>query len=135
MEINEVDNEKLIKTFIEFVLNEKEETLGQIANEIKDAHFITPAYLLEGEHYNFVAFGAENNTFRIPVFSNEEEYNKGYDFLKLGEKEEDYIPLVVSSELFMALANNDDAFNGIVLDVHDGKYVIAKDILKLASEA
>ncbi len=134
MEINKVNNDKLIKTFIEFVLNEKEETLGQIANEIKESHFITPAYLLEGERYNFIAFGSKNNTFRIPVFSNEEEYIEGYNYLKLDEKEEDYTPLVVSSELFIYLAENDESFNGIVLDIHDGKYVIAKDILKLASE-
>lgn len=128
MKIEEINNNELIDCFIEFVLNEKEETLSNIIKLLENAEFITPAKLIDGEHYDFLAFGSEKSQFRVPVFSNKDEYDKGVEHLKL---DNNYEPLVVSIELFKNLAKNDESFNGLILDIHSGKYIIAKDILQI----
>ena len=63
--------------------------------------------------------------FKIIVFSNTEEYKKGYEYLELS----DYEPCEVSIELFRELAKNDDEFSGIILDIHSQNKTISKQEL------
>ena len=63
--------------------------------------------------------------FKIIVFSNIDEYEKGFEYLELA----DYEPTEVSDELFMELAKNDDAFSGLVLDIHSKNKIITKEEL------
>ena len=60
--------------------------------------------------------------FKIIVFSNLEEYEKGSNYLKLVE----YEPTEVSIELFQELSRNDEDFNGIILNPHDENQLISK---------
>lgn len=63
--------------------------------------------------------------FKIIVFSSLEEYKKGYEYLEL----RDYNPTEVSDELFCELAKNDDAFSGLILDIHSKNKIISKEEL------
>lgn len=63
--------------------------------------------------------------FKIIVFSSIIEYEKGFEYLQLS----DYHPTEVSDELFHALALNDDAFNGLILNIHSDKKIISKEEL------
>ena len=63
--------------------------------------------------------------FKIIVFSSLEEYEKGFEYLELI----DYIPTEVSDELFHELALNDDAFSGIILNIHSENKIIKKEEL------
>lgn len=63
--------------------------------------------------------------FKIIVFSSLEEYEKGYEYLEL----RDYNPTEVSDELFHELAKNDDAFSGLILDIHSKNKIISKEEL------
>lgn len=60
--------------------------------------------------------------FKIIVFSDLEECEKGFNYLKLA----DYEPTEVSIELFQELAKNDEEFNGIILNPHDKNQTISK---------
>ncbi len=64
--------------------------------------------------------------FMIIVFSSLEEYEKGFEYLKLT----DYKPTEVSVELFKELSKNDDAFSGIILNIHDENRIISKKELQ-----
>ena len=67
------------------------------------------------------------NDFKIIVFSNLDEFNKGFEYLKLI----DYEPTEVSDELFCELARNDDSFEGLILDIHSkNKLISKKELLK-----
>ena len=63
--------------------------------------------------------------FKIIVFSSLEEYEKGFEYLEL----RDYTPTEVSDELFCELAKNDDAFSGLILDIHSKNKIISKEEL------
>ena len=63
--------------------------------------------------------------FKIIVFSNLKEYEKGFEYLELM----DYKPTEVSDELFHELALNDDAFSGLILDIHSKNKIISKEEL------
>ena len=63
--------------------------------------------------------------FKIIVFSDLDEYEKGFEYLELA----DYEPTEVSDELFMELAKNDDAFSGLVLNIHSKNKIITKEEL------
>lgn len=63
--------------------------------------------------------------FKIIVFSSVEEFEKGFEYLKLT----DYQPTEVSEELFHQLALNDDAFNGLILNIHSENKIITKEEL------
>ena len=63
--------------------------------------------------------------FKIIVFSSLEEYEKGFEYLEL----RDYNPTEVSDELFCELAKNDDAFSGLILDIHSKNKIISKEEL------
>lgn len=63
--------------------------------------------------------------FMIIAFSSMEEYERGFEYLKLT----DYRPTEVSDNLFHELAVNDDAFSGLIVDIHSARKIIAKDKL------
>ena len=128
MELNEINNDNLIKAMDEF-LQTKE--INNMLEEMKKATFITPIYY-EGENVAFLAMGSnEKEGFRIPVFSNKKEHEKIINELKLREVGKEYEAFTTPIDLFVNLANNDDVFEGIILDIHGGNYIIARDILLL----
>ena len=87
--------------------------------------FICPA-IGEDHEKDFLVTGSLED-FKIIAFSNMEEYEKGYEYLEL----RDYNPCEISVDLFKELSKNDDAFSGIILDIHDKKRVLTKkDILE-----
>ena len=63
--------------------------------------------------------------FKIIAFSSLKEYEKGFEYLELA----DYEPTEVSDELFSELAKNDDAFSGLILDIHSENKIISKEEL------
>ena len=63
--------------------------------------------------------------FKIIVFSSMKEYEKGFEYLELV----DYEPTEVSDVLFHELALNDDAFSGLILNIHSENRTITKDEL------
>lgn len=73
---------------------------------------------------DFLVVGSLDN-FKIIVFSDLEEYEKGFKYLELT----DYKATEVSDELFQKLARDDDAFSGLVLDIHDKNKIISKEEL------
>ena len=73
---------------------------------------------------DFLVIGSLDD-FKIIVFSSLEEYKKGYEYLEL----RDYNPTEVSDELFCELAKNDDAFSGLILDIHSKNKIISKEEL------
>lgn len=65
--------------------------------------------------------------FKIIVFSNLEEYEKGLEYLELVG----YKPTEVSIELFQELSRNDNEFSGIILNPHDeNKFISKKELLE-----
>lgn len=87
--------------------------------------YICPT-LGEDHEKDFLVTGSLDD-FRIIVFSNLEEYEKGFEYLELT----DYKPTEVSDELFSELAKNDDAFSGLILDIHSKNEIITKEELIL----
>ena len=85
--------------------------------------FICPA-LGDDDEKDFLVVGSLED-FKIIVFSNMEEYEKGFEYLELT----DYKPCEVSMDLFRKLAQNDDEFSGIIIDVHSQNKIISKDEL------
>lgn len=87
--------------------------------------FICPTIGKDHEK-DFLVTGSLND-FRIIVFSNLEEYEKGSDYLKLV----DYEPTEVSLELFLELSHNDEEFSGIILNPHEeNEFVSKKELLE-----
>ena len=86
--------------------------------------FICPT-IGEDHERDFLVTGILED-FKIIVFSNMEEYEKGFEYLELT----DYEPCEVSIELFKELAKNDDEFSGIILDIHSKNKVISKKELQ-----
>lgn len=78
----------------------------------------------EDHEKDFLVTGSLDD-FKIIVFSNLKEYEKGFEYLKLI----DYKPTEVSDELFHELALNDDAFSGLILDIHSKNKIISKEEL------
>jgi hypothetical protein len=78
----------------------------------------------EDHEKDFLVTGTLDD-FKIIVFSNINEYEKGFEYLELA----DYEPTEVSDELFMELAKNDDAFSGLILDIHSKNKIITKEEL------
>lgn len=86
--------------------------------------FICPA-IGEGHERDFLVSGSPDD-FKIIVFSDMDEYEKGYEYLKLSG----YEPCEVSMDLFKSLAENDDEFSGLILNIHSQKRIITKEELK-----
>ena len=78
----------------------------------------------EDHEKDFLVMGSLDD-FNIIVFSNLDEYERGFEYLELA----DYKPTEVSDELFMELAKNDDAFSGLILDIHSKNKIITKEEL------
>ena len=78
----------------------------------------------EDHEKDFLVTGSLDD-FKIIVFSSMEEYEKGFKYLELA----DYQPTEVSDELFSELAKNDDAFSGLILDIHSKDKIILKEEL------
>ena len=83
--------------------------------------YICPT-LGDGHEKDFLVTGSLDD-FKILVFSDMDEYEKGFDYLELV----DYMPTEVSDELFSELAKNDDAFSGIIVDIHSQNKIISKE--------
>lgn len=83
--------------------------------------FICPA-IGEDHERDFLVVGSPED-FKIIVFSDIEQYEKGVEYLELSD---DYKPTEVSGELFRQLSENDDEFGGIILNVHDENRTVAK---------
>ena len=78
----------------------------------------------EGHEKDFLVTGTLDD-FKIIVFSSLDEYEKGFKYLELV----DYNPSEVSDELFSELAKNDDAFSGLILNIHSENKIIPKEEL------
>ena len=87
--------------------------------------YICPT-LGENHEKDFLVTGSLDD-FKIIVFSNLDEFKKGFEYLKL----DDYKPTEVSDELFHKLALNDDAFSGLILNIHNENKLISKEELLL----
>ena len=74
----------------------------------------------EDHEKDFLVTGSLDD-FKIIAFSNMDEYEKGFEYLELV----DYKP----TEEFSELAKNDDAFSGLILDIHSDKKIITKEEL------
>ena len=86
--------------------------------------YIAPT-LGESHEKDFLVSGSIDD-FKIIVFTSLEEYEKGFEYLKL----KDYKPCEVSDKLFKELAKNDEAFNGLIVDIHDkNEIILKKDLL------
>lgn len=86
--------------------------------------FICPT-IGEDHEKDFLVSGSPDD-FKIIVFSNMEEYEKGFEYLELA----DYKPCEVSIDLFKTLAENDDEFSGLILNIHSQNRIITKEELK-----
>ncbi len=89
-------------------------------------NFICPA-LGEDHEKDFLVMGKLDD-FKIIVFSDMENYEKGFEYLEII----DYKPCEVSVDLFKELAKNDDEFSGLILNIHSENKIITKEeILEL----
>lgn len=87
--------------------------------------FICPT-IGEDHEKDFLVTGSLED-FKIIVFSNLEEYEKGLEYLELVG----YKPTEVSIELFQELSRNDNEFSGIILNPHDeNKFISKKELLE-----
>ena len=77
------------------------------------------------DHERDILVTGSLDDFKIIVFSSMEEYEKGFEYLELV----DYEPTEVSDVLFHELALNDDAFSGLILNIHSENRTITKDEL------
>ena len=87
-------------------------------------NFICPT-LGEDHEKDFLVMGNLDD-FKIIVFSNMDNYNKGFEYLELT----DYKPCEVSIDLFKELAKNDDEFSGLILDIHSKNKIISKEEIR-----
>lgn len=87
-------------------------------------NFICPT-LGEDHERDFLVMGSLDD-FKIIVFSDMKNYNKGFEYLELI----DYKPCEVSIELFKELSKNDDEFSGLILDIHSKNKIITKEEIR-----
>ena len=85
--------------------------------------YICPT-LGEDHEKDFLVAGSIDD-FKIIAFSDMNEFAKGFEYLEL----EDYQPTEVSDELFRELAKNDEAFSGIILNIHNENKIISNEEL------
>lgn len=87
-------------------------------------NFICPT-LGEDHERDFLVMGSLED-FKIIVFSDMENYEKGFEYLEIA----DYKPCEVSLELFKNLAENDDEFSGLILNIHSENKIITKEEIR-----
>ena len=85
--------------------------------------YICPV-LGEDSKRDFLAMGKADD-FKIIVFSDMENYEKGFEYLEL----KNYKPLEVSIDLFKELAKKDNEFSGLILNIHSKNKIISKEEL------
>lgn len=85
--------------------------------------YICPV-LGEGSKRDFLVMGKADD-FKIIVFSDMENYEKGFEYLEL----KDYKPLEVSIDLFKELSKKDNEFSGLILNIHSENKIISKEEL------
>lgn len=86
-------------------------------------NYICPT-LGQDHEKDFLVTGSLDD-FKIIVFSDLNEYAKGFEYLELA----DYEPTEVSEELFKELAKNDESFSGIILNIHNENKIISNEEL------
>ena len=87
--------------------------------------YICPT-LGEDHERDFLVTGSLDD-FKIIVFSDLKEYEKGYEYLEII----DYEPTEVPVELFKELSKNDAEFGGIILNPHsENKFISKKELLE-----
>ena len=82
-----------------------------------------------GDELDFLVNGTIDD-FKIIVFSDNENYKEGIEFLKLAS----YEPREVSMDLFKNLAKKDKDFSGIILNIHSENKIITKEELRQMRE-
>ena len=87
-------------------------------------NFICPT-LGEDHEKDFLVMGSLED-FKIIVFSDMENYEKGFQYLEIT----DYKPCEVSIDLFKKLAENDDEFSGLILNIHKENRIITKEEIR-----
>ena len=86
--------------------------------------FICPT-LGEDDERDFLVTGSLKD-FKIIVFSNIDEYEKGIDYIELT----DYQTTEVSINLFKELSKNDNEFNGVIFNPHnENRFISKKELL------
>lgn len=86
--------------------------------------FICPT-LGDDDERDFLVMGSLED-FKIIVFSDMENYEKGFEYLEIA----DYKPCEVSLDLFKKLAENDDEFTGLILNIHEENRIITKEEIR-----
>lgn len=80
----------------------------------------------EDHERDFLVTGSLED-FKIIVFSDLTEYEKGYEYLEI----DGYKPTEVSIELFKELSRNDEEFSGVILNPHsENKFISKKELLE-----
>lgn len=80
----------------------------------------------EDHERDFLVTGSLED-FKIIVFSDLTEYEKGYEYLEI----DGYQPTEVSIELFKELSKNDAEFSGVILNPHsENKFISKKELLE-----
>ena len=80
----------------------------------------------EEDERDFLVTGSLED-FKIIVFSDLTEYEKGYEYLEI----DGYKPTEVSIELFKELSKNDAEFSGVILNPHsENKFISKKELLE-----
>ena len=80
----------------------------------------------EDHERDFLVTGSLED-FKIIVFSDLTEYEKGYEYLEI----DGYKPTEVPIELFRELSRNDAEFSGIILNPHsENKLISKKELLE-----
>lgn len=99
-------------------------------NKFENITLFCPTYSSEKNNINFAAFGDKKN-FKIAVFTNEEYYKKGFQYLKLDQKKQKYKLYTTKMTLFIQLAANDPGFKGLIVNIPEEKIILdSKKILK-----
>lgn len=100
----------------------------EISNDdFKEIELFCPTYS-SGKSMNFVAFGTADD-FKIPVFTNYESYKEGFEYLKLGEQDQEYNLYTTNMNFFIHLAANDAGFTGLIVNLPEEKIILDKEKL------
>ena len=96
-------------------------------DDFKEIELFCPTYA-SGNDMNFVAFGSADD-FKIPVFTNHENYKEGFEYLKLGEQNQEYNLYTTHMNFFIQLAVNDSGFTGLIVNLPESNIILDKEKL------